>query len=168
MKWRKFTWLVIPLLIFIIVWLSAEINGAYEKIDSAKSGDADNINQHPASLQKRIANYREQIEKLEKFAIWQPGADVMSWLTQQANKSGVGIIGVEHLPTEEFAEYQHIPIKITIRGDYNPLGRFINKLEHSPNAVRINSFRIKRKEYTPKHITMDLSLSYFQKVGMSS
>ena len=163
MNWRRFAWLVILLLIVTIAWAAMDLNEAYEKIASARSESGDDAVRRLMSLQKRIANHKESVENLEKLALWPPGTDLMSWLTQQANDSYVRIIGVEHPPAEKVLQYQHIPVKITVRGDYNLLGRFINKLEHSPNAVRVNSLRIRRKEYTPEHITMDLSLSYFQK-----
>jgi Tfp pilus assembly protein PilO len=164
MNWRRLAWLVILLLITTIVWGAVDLKEMYEKIASASSEDTHDVSRRLVSLEKRRANHGQRIESLEKLALWPSGESLMSWLTQQAHDSDVTIIGVEHLPVEEVSEYQHIPVKITIRGDYNPLGRFINKLERSPNKVRIDSFRIKRKEYTPEHVIMDLSLSYFQEM----
>ena len=152
------------LLIGVVVWEAIDLKGMYGKIASARSEDADDADQRLASLRGQLVDYRGYIENLEELALWQPETDPMSWLTQQADDSDVQIIGVEHQPVEDISGYQHVPVKITVRGDYNPLGRFINKLEYSPNAVRIDSFRIRRKQYTPEHITMDLSLSYFQKL----
>ena len=168
MSWRRFAWLLVLLLGITIIWAVADLKGTYEKIASARSDDADSIDFRIASLQKRIANHRAHLEGLEKLTLWPPEADIMSWLTQQADDSDVRIIGVEHLPVEQMSGYQNIPVKIIIRGDYNPLGRFINSLEHSPNAIRIDSLRIRRKEYTPEHVIMELSMSYFQKVEESS
>ena len=51
-----------------------------------------------------------------------------------------------------------------LRGDFHPLGRFINQIERSSSVIRINSMRIHRKEYTPEHVVTDLSIAYFQKV----
>jgi Tfp pilus assembly protein PilO len=87
----------------------------------------------------------------------------MLWVTQQADGLDVSIIGVERLPAKYVSVYSYMPINITVRGDYNPLGRFISNLERSPNMVRIDSFRIKRKEHTPEQVVMELSLSYFQR-----
>ena len=168
MNWRRLAWLVILLLIITIVWGAVDLNEINEKIASARSEDAHDVSGLLVSLQKRLADHRQRIENLERFALWPPGADLMSWLTQQESDLDVRIIGVEHPPVEEVSQYQHIPVKITIRGDYNPLGKFINKLERSPSKVRIDSFRIRRKEYTPEHIIMDLSLSYLQKMERSS
>lgn len=168
MNWRRFAWLLIALLIVTIVWAAIELKEMYEKINYARSGSADDVGRRLASLRNRIANHKERVDSLEKLALWPPGVDLMSWLTQQANDSDVRIIGVEHPPVEKVSEYQRVHVKVTVRGDYNPLGRFINKLEHSPDTVRVNSFRIRRKEYTPEHVTMDLSLSYFQKTERSS
>lgn len=177
MSWRRLAWLIILLLLTTIVWGAIALKETYEKIDSKRSEGAEDASKRLASLQTRLANHREYIENLEKLVLWPPGSDLMSWLTQQANESDVRIIGVEHPPVEEvsssysatreISEYRHVPVKITVTGGYSPLGRFINKLEHCPNAIRINSFRIRRKEYTPEHTTMDLSLSYFQKVEKS-
>jgi Tfp pilus assembly protein PilO len=168
MNWRRFAWLVIALLIVTIVWAAIDLKGMYEKINSAKSGNADDVAQRLASLQNRIASHKARVDSLEKLALWPPEVELMSWLTQQADDADVRIIGVERPPVEEASEYQRVPVKITVNGDYHPLGRFINELERSSNTVRINSFRIRRKEYTPDHITMDLSLSYFQKAERSS
>ena len=169
MNWRRLAWLAILLLITTIVWEVVAIKGMYEKIASAKPEDAHDVSRRLVSLEKRRADHRQRIESLEKLALWPPEADLMSWLSSQANDSDVTIIGVEHPPVEKVSEYQHIPVEITIRGDYNSLGRFINKLEHSPpNKVRIDSFRVRRKEYTPEHVTTELSLSYFQEMERSS
>jgi hypothetical protein len=182
MSWRRLAWLVILLLVTTIVWGATALKETYEKIDSTRSKGAEDTGQRLASLRARLANHREYIENLERLVLWPPGSDLMSWLTQQANESEVRIIGVEHPPVEkvssshprrtrgptrEIPEYRHVPVKITVTGGYNLLGRFINKLEHCPNAIRIDSFRMRRKEYTPEHTTMDLSLSYFQKVEKS-
>ena len=92
----------------------------------------------------------------------------MSWLTHQLDDTCVQLIGVEHLPVELVLNYQNTPVNVTIRGDYDPLCRFINRLERSPSAVRINSLRIRRKEHNFEHVVMNLSLSCFQKVRKSS
>ena len=119
-------------------------------------------------LQERIAGQREKLAGIENLTLWPTNSDPMMWLTQQADDTGVRIIGVEHLPVEQTSIYQNVPVTITIRGDYNPLGRFINKLERSAKSLRINSLRIRRRKYTPEHVVMDLSLSYFQKMGEPS
>jgi len=164
MNWRRFAWLIIILLVFTIVWAGIELKREYDRIAIAKLKDKDDMSQRLASIQKRIAGQRDYIKDLEKVALWPPEEDPMSWFTQQANDSNVSIIGVEHPAVEQIPEYHHIPVKITLRGDYNPLGRFINKLEHSQNMVRIDSLRIRHNEYAPEHITMELSLSYFQRI----
>ncbi len=162
MNWRRFAWLIIILLVFTIVWAGIELKREYDKIAAAKLRDRDDMSQRLASIQKRIAGQRDYIRNLEEVALWPSEEDPMSWFTQQANDSNVSIIGVEHTAVEQIPEYRHVPVKITLRGDYNPLGRFINKLEHSQNMVRIDSLRIRYNEYAPEHITMELSLSYFQ------
>ena len=164
MNWKRLSWLVIVLLIATIVWGAVDLKKTHERIASARSASADDAGWRLASIQGKFANHREHIENLEKLALWPSGAVPMSWLTQQVNGSDIQIVGVEHPPVEKVSEYRHVPVKLSVRGNYNSLGRFINKLEHSPYAVRINSLRIRRKEYTPEHVTMDLSLSYFQTV----
>ncbi len=164
MNWRRFAWLIIILLVFTIVWAGIELKREYDKIAAAKQRDRDDMSQRLASIQKRIAGQRDYIRNLEEVALWPSEEDPMSWFTQQANDSNVSIIGVEHTAVEQIPEYHHVPVKITLRGDYNPLGRFINKLEHSQNMVRIDSLRIRYNEYAPEHITMELSLSYFQRI----
>ncbi len=164
MNWRRFAWLIIILLVFTIVWAGIELKREYDKIAAAKLRDRDDMSQRLASIQKRIAGQRDYIRNLEEVALWPSEEDPMSWFTQQANDSNVSIIGVEHTAVEQIPEYHHVPVKITLRGDYNPLGKFINRLEHSQNMVRIDSLRIRYNEYTPEHITMELSLSYFQRI----
>lgn len=166
MNWRRFVWIISLLLIAIIAWELADLRGIYRKIASVRSESSDDPGQILLSLQQQVASQRKYLESLEKIAIWQPGLDLMTWLTQQADALNVKIIGLEQKPVEKLLEYQRVPFSITVRGDYNPLGRFINKLEHSPNAVRIDSLRIRRKESTPEYITTDISLSYFQVSGL--
>jgi hypothetical protein len=164
MNWRRFAWLIVILLVFTIVWAAIELKREYDRIAIAKLKDKDDPSRRLASIQKRIAGHREYIKSLEEVALWPSEEDPMSWFTQQANDSNVSIIGVEHPAVEQVPEYHYVPVKITLRGDYNPLGRFINKLERSQNMVRIDSLRIRYNEYAPEHITMELSLSYFQRI----
>lgn len=168
MNWRRLVWLVILLLIFSIVWGGIELKGSYEELASARSDDTNSVTSQLLSLQKRIETHTAHLSDLEQLTLWKSDSDFMSWVTQQTDDTGVQVIGVEHLPVEQESDYQGISVTITIRGDYNPLGRFINKLERSPSAIKINSMRIRRKEYTPEHVVMDLSISYFQKVVASS
>ncbi len=163
MNWRKFIWLIIVLLIAAVIWKAADLKDAYEKIASTKSGDSDDAEQRLESLQKKLADQKRRAENLEKFALWQTGEDFMSWLTQQADDSSVRIIGVERSPVEKVQEYRHVPVNITAAGDYSALGRFVNQLERSSSKIRINSFRMRRKKETSAQVTMDISLSYFQK-----
>ena len=168
MSWRRLAWIVIMLLMVTIVLAGVELKKSYGRLDSAQSDDTNSIDLQLASLQKQIDSRRAHLSGLEKLTLWESETEFMSWVTQQADDTGVRVIGVEHLPVERESAYRNIPVKVTIRGDYNPLGRFINRLEHSPSAIKINSMRIRRKEYTPEHVTMDLSMSYFQKTGESS
>jgi hypothetical protein len=166
MNWRRLAWLVILLLIVTISWAAIELKEIHKRIASV--GGADDISEQLASLQEQIADQRERVVIFEDLALWPSGSDPMPWLTQQADDTNVQLIGVEHLPAEQALDYQNISINITVRGDYSPLGRFINRLEHSPNTLRINSLRIRYKEYTPDYLVMDLSLSYLQKMGEPS
>jgi Tfp pilus assembly protein PilO len=164
MNWRRLAFLMILMLIFSIVWGAYALKGSYEELASARSGDTTSVTSQLLSLQKRIDAHTVNLSGLEQLILWESDSDFMSWVTHQADDTGVQGIGVEHLPVEGESDYWEIPIIVTIRGDYNPLGRFINQLEHSPNAVRINSMRIRRKEHTPEYMVMELSVSYFQKV----
>lgn len=168
MNWRRLAWLVILLLVVTIVWAVTELKGTYAQIASVDSKDPDHASRQLTLLQERIAGQREKLAGIENLTLWPKDSDPIMWLTQQADDTGVRIIGVEHLPVEQASIYQNIPVTITISGDYNPLGRFINKLEHSSNLLRINSLRIRRRKYTLEHTVMDLSLSYFQKMGEPS
>jgi hypothetical protein len=168
MIWRRFAWLLVILFIAIIIWEVVEIKRLRSDINSISSNDVNNSLQSLISIQSKISERVEHIENLEESALWGNKDDPVSWITHQADASMVKVIGVEHIPAEQVSEYQHTTVKIIVQGDYNPLGRFINLLERSPNALKINSFRIKRKEYTPEHIIMDLSLSYFHKPEKSS
>jgi hypothetical protein len=168
MNWRRISWLVILLLVFTATWAVVEIKGIYERMASMESRDSDTISQQLGVLQERIANQKERLEVLEKMALWPSDSDPMTWLTQQADDTGVQFIGVKHLPVERVSDYQSTSVNITIRGDYDPLGRFLNMLERSTNAMQINSLRIRRKEYGPEQLVMDLSLSYLRKAGKPS
>ncbi|MFC1716760.1 type 4a pilus biogenesis protein PilO [Candidatus Poribacteria bacterium] len=163
MNWRRLALLLILLLIFTIVWGGMELKGSYEELSSVRAGDTSSTTTQLLSLQKRIDTHRTNLSDLERLTLWKSDSDFMSWVTQQADGTGVRVIGVEHQPVEQESDYHGIPVTITIRGDYNPLGRFINQLERSPSAIRINSMRIRRKEHPPQYMVMDLSMSYFQR-----
>ena len=164
MNWRRLAWFLILLLMVTIVLAGIELKESYDELDAARSDDTQSVDLNLVSLQKRIEARKAHLSGLEKLTLWESETEFMSWVTQQADDTGVRVIGVDHLPVEQVSDYRNIPVNVTIRGDYNPLGRFINRLEHSPSAIKINSMRIRRKEYTPEHVTMDLSMSYFQKV----
>ncbi len=172
MTWRRFAWLIVFLLIVTAIWLSVDLKGVYERINkritSSGSESGTDAERRLTALQRELANRGEYIDNLEKRTLWQSDADLMSWLTGQANDSDVKIIGVERLPAEEILEYQRIRVKLTVTGDYGSLGSFLNKVERSPNAVKVDSFRMRRKEDAPEDVTMDLSLSYFRKLEKSS
>lgn len=163
MNWRRLAFFVILLLIFSIVWGGIEFKRSYEELSSARSDDAGSVTSQLLSIQKRIDAQTAHLSGLEQFTLWESDSDFMSWITQQADDTGVQVIGVERQPVEQESDYRGIPVTVTIRGDYNPLGRFINNLERSTNAIKINSMRIRRKEHTPEYMVMDLSISYFQK-----
>lgn len=159
MNSKRLTWLAITLLIVMIAWAILSLRKDYEKITAIDVKGSEDLIQYIAATQKNIASQREYIKKLEKIALWPIQADIMSWLTQQADNLSVKVIGVEYLPVEKLSKYQSININLSVRGNYNDLGRFINALERSPYAVGINSFRMLRKESTPEYITMNISLS---------
>jgi len=163
MNWRRLAWLLTILIIFTIIWAAIELKDKHEKIAYEKPKDAELTDQELASLKKRIQDQRELLNRLEKSNLWSKDQDLVSWLNQQANASDTRIIGVEHPPSEKLSEYRRVYVKITVRGDYNPLGRFVNRLEYSPNAIHIDSFRIKRRDYSPEYVAMDIWLSYLQK-----
>ena len=119
------------------------------------------------SLQKDTAKQKEYLDYIEKSTLWQSGTDPLSWLTQQADGLGIQVTGVDRLPITKVLEYGQMPINITIKGNYNLLGMFINRLERSANAFKIESLRTGRKESSPDQTTMILSLSYFRRVGGS-
>jgi len=164
MNWRKLAFLVILLLILSIVWGVIELKRSYEELSSARSGDTSSTTAQLSSLQKRIESHTAHLSGLEQLTLWKSDSDFMFWITQQADDTGVQVIGVEHQPVEQESDYLSIFVTMTIRGNYHPLSMFINSLERSPSAIKINSMRIRRKEHTPEHVVMDLSMSYFQKV----
>ena len=116
------------------------------------------------ALQQDISEQEQRLAELEESAIWSPDSDPLSWLTQQLDDAKLKIIGVERLPEEVISEYKRIPIKVTVRGDYHALSRFVNKLERSNKALKIESFRMRRKEQASGQSEINLSLSYYQKV----
>jgi len=162
--------------IFILFWMSISLKKNYEKLGSIESESADNPVSHLLALQKQISSQKEHLENLEKNGLWPKNLDVLSWLTKQADDSNVKIIGVDYPPAEENLKYHNINISLNVRGDYNPLAIFINKLERSQNPILISSLRIKRKESAfsakysanalaePEYVTMEISLSCFKKL----
>ena len=164
MTWRRLAWIVILLLIVSIAWGAFALRRSYEELSSVRADDTSSVAAQLASLQERIDAHTYHLSGIEHRTLWDSESDFMSWVTKQADDTGVQIIGVEHLPAEDESDYRSVSVNVTIRGDYHPLGRFINQIERSSSVIRINSMRIHRKEYTPEHVVTDLSIAYFQKV----
>ena len=146
-----------------LFWQISTFKRIYEKITARETDSSDNVDQNLAFLQKKLEAQERRAKNLEKLALWQTGEDLMSWLTKQADGSGVRLIGVEHPPARKELDYYHVPVKITVTGYYNSLSRFVNRLEQSSSRIKIDSFRMRRKEQTSEYATLDLSLSYFRR-----
>jgi len=168
MNRKKFAWLLIVVLMATLFWQISTFKRIYEKITAKKIDSSDNADQNLAFLQKKLEAQERRAKNLEKLALWQTGEDLMSWLTKQADGSNVQIVGVEHPPAKKELDYHHVPVKITVTGYYNSLSRFVNRLEQSSSRIRIDSFRMRRKEEASEYATLDLSLSYFQRATKPS
>ena len=162
MNWKRIYWVIILLLVVLITGQIMYLKVTYRKI--AFIGTVDSKD-YLTSLQEGAAKQKEYLDYVEKVSLWQPGIDPLSWLTQQADELGLKVTRVECPPTVKISEYEQVLINVTIRGDYNLLGIFINKLERSTNAFRIDSLRMGRKESSPDQTIVALSLSYFRKAG---
>jgi len=167
MNRKRVSWVIIFLMIVLIAWQIMDLKVTYQRIAFIKSKGVRNSNGYLTSLQKDTAKQKEYLDYIEKSILWQSGTDPLSWLTQQADELGIQVTGVDRLPTAKVLEYEQMPINITIKGNYNLLGMFINRLERSTNAFKIESLGMGRKESSPDQTTMILSLSYFQRVGGS-
>ena len=165
MYWKQIYWGIIFLLVVLITWQIMDLKVTYQKIAFIRSKGTVDSKDYLTLLQKGAAKQKEYLDYVEKVSLWQPGIDPLSWLTQQADELGLKVTRIEHPPTVKISEYEQVLINITIRGDYNLLGIFINKLERSTNAFRIDSLRMGRKESFPDQTIMALSLSYFRKAG---
>jgi len=137
----------------------------YQKIDFIRSKGTVDSKDYLTLLQKGAVKQKEYLDYVEKVSLWQSEIDPLSWLTQQADELGLKVTRVERPPTVKISEYEQVLINVTIRGDYNLLGIFINKLERSTNAFRIDSLRMGRKEFSPDQTIVALSLSYFRRAG---
>jgi Tfp pilus assembly protein PilO len=162
-KLKKLSWVLIFLLVPIISIEIIDIVLIHQKGAITEIKNVDQITDKIAPLQRKIERHTEYINNLERYAVWSSEPDPISWVAQQAIDANVEIVGLEYSSVEKISEYKKIPVDITIRGNYNTLGRFINKLEHSQNAIKINSLRAICKDSTPEQITANLNLSYFQK-----
>ena len=167
MNRKRIYWLLIFPLTALVVWQAMDLKVTYRKIAFIKGRGISDSNIALTSVQKSVTKQKEYLDYVERNAIWKPGTDPLSWLTQQADELGLKVAGVERLPTSRVSEYEQAPINITIRGDYNLLGMFINRLERYTKTFKIDSLRMGRKESSPDQTIMTLSLSYYRKVGKS-
>jgi Tfp pilus assembly protein PilO len=165
MKLRNIYWILIILLVGVIVLEILDIRSLHGKVILVKSKMPREIADDFVSLKNTVTEHKGYIDKLEEHALWPSGQDMVSWLAKQAADSGVQIVGLQYLPADNISQYKQVPVTVTLRGTYNPLGRFINRMERSPNALKIDSLNALCKDRTPDQITMDLSLTYFQKVN---
>lgn len=163
MRFRRVVWILIILLTTVIIWEIIQLKENYRKIADAKPKDDSKITQRMMELQKDISDQTTLVGKIENIAIWDQENDPLLWVSGQAKKSAVSVIGIEHFPAEKISVYERIPVNIEIRGDYNTLSRFINELERSDKKLRIDSLRIRYKEHTSDKLTMDVLISYFVK-----
>jgi hypothetical protein len=152
------------ILVAMITWQIMDLKITHHKISFVTSKKISDSNGSLTSLQKNAVKQKDYFDYVEKVALWKEDEDPLSWLTQQANEIGLQVIGVERLATDRILDYEQSSFKISIRGDYDRIGMFVNRLEHSTNAFKINSFRMVRKDSTPDQTTMTLSLSYFRRV----
>ena len=166
MNWKRIYWVLILLLTALVVWQLMDLKVTYRKIAFIKAKGISDSNIALTSVQKSVTKQKEYLDYVET-ALWQPGTDPLSWLTQQTDELGLQVAGIERLPIATVSEYEQVPINITIKGDYNLLGMFINRLERYTNTFKIDSLRMGRKESSPDQTIMTLSLSYYRKVGKS-
>ena len=157
--------LLIVLLIIVIVFEILDIRSQRKKLSQAKSMMPGTASYDPTSLRKAVVEHEKCVDRLEILALWSSEQDFVSWLTIQADDSGVQIVGLEYLPVYNKPQYRQVSVMVTLRGTYNPLGRFINRLERSSNMIKIDSLNALCKDSTPDQITMSLWLSYFQKAN---
>lgn len=163
MNLRKALWILIILLIAIIIWETINIKENYRKIVTLDADNEDEITKKILKLQRKVNDQITSIQKLEKIATWNQENDPLSWVSSNAIRNTVSIIGVEHLPPEKALGYERIPVNIVVKGDYNALGRFINELERSEKKLKIDSLRVRHKERKPEELIMDVLISYFIK-----
>ncbi len=164
MKSKRIYWIAIIILAVMVTWQIMDFKVTSHKISFVTSKKLSDTNKSLTSLQKNAAKQKDYLDYVEKVALWKTNVDPLSWLTQQANEIGLQIIGVERLATVRISDYEQTPFKISVRGDYDRIGMFVNKLEHSTNAFKINSLRMGRKDSTPDQTNITLSLSYFRRV----
>lgn len=163
MNFRKVVWILIILLIIVTILEIISLKENYKKIADTKSDDNDTIAKRLEYLQKEVNYQANIIGKIENIAIWDQENDPLLWISRQAARSVVNIVGIEHFPPEKSSNYERIPVNIVVRGDYNALSKFINKLERAEKKLRIDSLRARYKGHKPEELTMDVLISYFIK-----
>ena len=100
MTWRRLTWIVILLLVVSVAWGAFALRRAYEELSSARSDDTSSAAAQLASLQGRIKAHTANLSGIEQHTLWESDTDFMSWVTQQADDTGVQVIGVERQPVD--------------------------------------------------------------------
>jgi len=161
MRWIRLSWIIIFILAVVTIWELFELRTAYQKLALARSKYDDGSTASLLDVQRDVSSQKEYLESMEKIATWSKDSDPVSWLSQQAVNTGTTVVGLDSFSKERDSDYEKIRFIIRVRGSYNALGRFINKLEHSPNAVKIESMRIKYN--TSEQLTLDVLMAYFRK-----
>lgn len=154
--------LFVVLCVFMIFYLLR----LRRQVEELKLSSASTVSMQIPRLNQIIHQKKENISQLEEQALWySQQEDIMSFLTEQAKKAKVSIVGVEQMKEYQVDTYQAYPVKLTLKGDYHAFGRFLNRLELSQKKVKLSYFSIKRRK---EHLIMEVIVSSFNRLEEKS
>ena len=118
-------------LLCFCMWEGRELWSLNSKLNNMPDVDLMKVNAYLSDLKKEFKRMKKDLIAVEKKALWRKDEDLVSWVTEQTNGMGAQIVGVEYAGRRKVDGYVYTSMKFTLRGDYHPLSRFVNRLERS-------------------------------------
>lgn len=118
-------------LLCLCMWEGRELWSLNSKLNSMPDVNLREVNAYLSDLKKEFKRIKENLIAVEEKALWRENEDLVSWVTEQTNGMGAQIVGVEYAGRRKVDGYIYTSMKFTLRGDYHPLSRFVNRLERS-------------------------------------
>lgn len=119
---------------------------------------------------ERLQEVTRSYEEMESSLLYSkegipPAKDVSKILKELSSpRPGVTIISVHTSPIEDKGEYLRLPLVLSIRGDFQSMGAYIDSLEHSRRLIGVENINMVKEEKGDLLIKLELS-AFLMKEG---